>query len=198
MFNALLGQGAPSVPSVPLDPGTQGLITSQVSAASNPNLSQAINSNVAANAGGQLQTAAGANQEAAGTGQNAAMLQAIRNQYNGVAGKQIQGIVNNNNFATPGIQGAMLTQANAEANAMQSIANQQQQIVMQANNAWQAARASALSGILGAAGKPLGAAIGMGMAGGGAPTSVGTAGPWESGGGMSGPDNISSTAMNTA
>jgi hypothetical protein len=147
--SALSGEGV-NYTSVPLDPGTQGLINTDTQVATQPTNQVAglLNANVAARGGQALQSEAQSNQEAAGLGESPGMLNAIRMQYGQAANQNIQNIMRTNQLQAPLTQSEWLKGAASEALAQQQVETNNYEMLTNAYNAATAARAQALNSIL--------------------------------------------------
>ena len=152
----------PSRTIVGLDPTTNKLINTQINQATDPNLSQTLQSGAAQSGQNMLQTDTGATQEAAGMGQNPAMMQAIRNQYNNVAGKHINQLMQQSNNTSEITRAAMLQRAQASAHASAQVQISNYERMVDAMNNAEMARAQTISGILGLGGMAAGMAMGRG------------------------------------
>lgn len=168
MFDQLFGKSAPNLNVAPLDSGTQQLITGMANDAgqSDSQISDKHNAGVAAAGNQALQSDTQGNQEAARTGQNSAMLSAIRNQYNGIAGDQINNVMKSNEMNAPLYRAQMLDMAVKARFAQKQVDNQNYTKLMEANTNAEMARASTLYGILSGAGNVAGAYVGSRMGGG--------------------------------
>lgn len=158
LLDSILGGSGPSLNIVPLDSGTQGLIKGQVDrATAGPGaIAEKANAGVR-EAGAQAQaTPDQTNQRAAQTGEGSAGLSAIRNQYMKTAGDAVGGIVRSNQANAAVTQGNMLNQAARSALAQQQVQTQNYEMMTQAMNAADAARAQVLSNVLGVGGMAAG------------------------------------------
>lgn len=166
IIDGLLGGNGPSLNIVPLDAGTTKIIGDQTTRAGQSDASLGAQDNAGVKAAGQLpmQTDQQIGQQAAGTGQNASMLQAIRNQYSNQAGKGIQNIVNQNQNQVGMQRAQMMQQASQAALAQQQVETTNFSMLSQAMNQADAARSQILSGILGVGGMAAGMAMGRARA----------------------------------
>jgi len=154
LLDALTGGSGPSLNIVPLDSGTQNLINGQVhnAAQSDQQISDRLNAGVK-DAGQQgMQTSDQLNQRATQTGENPASLEAIRRQYNKVAGDAVGSVVRNNQTNAAMTRANWMNQAARSALAQQQVQTQNYEMMSQAMNAADAARAQILSNILGVVG----------------------------------------------
>lgn len=153
----------PSLKVVPLDPGTQKLIgdTTARAGQSNAELTKQANEGVAASGAQATQSDQSLKQDAAASGQNPAMLQAIKNQYGQVAGKSIQDTVTRNQNNASMRRAQMLSEAAKAQLAKQQVETQNYEALSNAMNQAEMARAQVLSSIFGA----VGTAAGMYVAG---------------------------------
>lgn len=155
--NKLFGSGQGVTANVvPLDDQTNQLISAGVNRATAP--SDQVANNLNAGVGDSTSSLAGpsVDQRAAKTGENAPMLQAIKNQYNQVAGKDIQRITNQNRINADVTKSQWLKQYAAGAMAQQNVATQNYASLTNAYNQSQMARAQVLSSILGLGGVAVG------------------------------------------
>lgn len=145
---------SPSLNVVSLDPGTQKLIGQQYSNAtrSDAQIANDKNTGVAASGQGALQSSQGANQEAAGQGENVGMLQAIRNKYNQTANQGINNIVKQNQMTAGLDRAQLLKNAASGALAQQNVETMNYQEQANAMNQAEMARAQMLNSVLGAGG----------------------------------------------
>lgn len=150
--NLFGGSNGPSYNVVPLDPGTQKLINTQASTATDPNAAAKLNAGVAEAGNQGMETEAQANQKAASSGESPGMLQAIRNQYNQQAGKSIQNLIRGNQVNADIVRGQWMSDAAKSAIAQQKVQTQNYENLSNAMNAVEMARAQALSQILGVGG----------------------------------------------
>jgi hypothetical protein len=156
------GGGGPGLDVVPLDPGTNKLIGDSVARSGRSDAAIGAEKNTGVqDAGGQgMQSAGDLKAQAAGTGQDSGMLDAIRKQYNNVAGSQINKIVQNNQM-TAGLTRAHALQQSAHAAlAQQQVETQNYEALSNALNSAEMARAQVLSNVLGTAGMGAGMYLG--------------------------------------
>jgi hypothetical protein len=188
LLDGFLGGGGPSLNVVPLDPQTQAKIGTQVSNATQTDqqFSDKMNAGVR-DAGAQgLQTDSQAQARASQTGENPASLQAIRNQYNKVAGDSIGGVVRQNQTNAAMTRANWMQSAARSAIAQQQVQTQNYEMMTQAMNQADMARAQLLSNILGVGGMAGGMYLAGGFGGHGGmrtrqgPTTAG--GPMDAGG----------------
>jgi hypothetical protein len=163
LIDGLLGGGGgPDLKIVPLDPGTQNLINNQVKNAnvSTGEIASKMNAGVQ-DAGNQaMQTSDGLNQRAAQTGESAGSLQAIRNQYNKYAGDAVGNVVRSNQANAAMTRANWQNQAARNAIAQSQVQTQNYEMMTQAMNAADAARAQVLSNVLGVGGMAAGMYLG--------------------------------------
>lgn len=154
LLDSLTGGDSPTLNVVPLDSGTTKLISDQQTRAqqSSGDLAAQANAGVKDSGNQMLQSDQSLNQEAAKSGQNPSMLSAIRNQYNNVAGKGIQQIVNKNTNNTSMARAQLIQEAAKSQMAQQQVETQNYQELANAMNQAEAARAQVLNSIFGAAG----------------------------------------------
>lgn len=169
LLGGLITGDAPSLVTVDLDPGTKKLIGDQYKHAtqSDAQLAGEANQGVAQAGGMMNQTPQQMQQAAAGMG--GGYSDAIRNQYNQVAGKNINSIVNTNNTNTSLRRAHMLQTAASSAMAQQRVETQNYEEQMKAMMQAEQSRAQVLSSVLGLAGVGVGlwGANGFKMPGGG-------------------------------
>lgn len=160
------GGNAPDYRAAQLDPGTKKLIQDSINrgTASDQKLSAELNQGVGSAQLGQSDQ--GLKQEAAASGQNPAVLSAIRNQYNQAAGKSIQGLVEKNNLNMGMVRNQRLQMAAQAAMAKMGVETMNYEKLQEANMTAEMARGQALTGILQMGGMVGGAAMGGGMGGG--------------------------------
>lgn len=151
--------------AVPLDQGTIGVINANAGHALQGQDALAAEHNagiVGAGPGGQgLQSDQQMQSQGAATGQDPAMLRAIRNQYGQQAQKGINTIVKQNQINAPLTQGNELHQAGMMAQAQQNVATQNYEALTDAYNQNMAARAQVISSVF----NVMGAGGGMAMNG---------------------------------
>lgn len=147
--NAFGGKGVSYTP-VDIDPKTQKLIDDSVTraTASNEEIAGKLNQGVNDTGNQALQTDQSLKQEAAQTGQDPSMLQAIRNQFNQSAGKGIQRIISNNNNQAQLTKANWLQQSAQYSMAQQNVATQNFAALTQAYSDSQMARAQLISSVL--------------------------------------------------
>jgi hypothetical protein len=158
LLDSLLGGSGPDLKVVELDPGTQALINQQSkNAQAGPGaIADKMNAGVR-EAGNQAQATPDQTQSrAAQTGEDTAGLQAIRNQYMKTAGDAVGGIVRQNQANAAVQQGQLLNQAARSRLAQQQVATQNYEMMTQAMNAADQARAQVLSNVLGVGGMAAG------------------------------------------
>jgi len=145
---------SPNLSVVPLDTGTQNIIGKQISQATqSPDQTVAqLNQGVSGAGTSALQNEAQGTQEAARSGQSPGMLQAIRNQYSGLAGQNIRNTLDQGKYNAIAQQAQWQQQAARSMLAQQQVETQNYTMLSQAMMQAEAARAQALSSILGAAG----------------------------------------------
>ncbi len=159
LIGGLLGESDPTLKIVPLDSGTQNLITGQQTRAgqTDAQLGQQANAGVSQSGQQMQQSDQSLKQEAAGSGSDPAMLQAIRNQYGQKAGSGIQDLMAKNQNNTAMVRANMLQQAAHSQVAKQQVETQNYENLTNAMNQAEMARAGVLSSIFGAVG------VGAGM-----------------------------------
>jgi hypothetical protein len=129
--------GGPQQNIVPLDSGTSELLNSGVNRVANQTPGQlAGENNQAAQTAAKSfqQSPAQTSQQAAQTGSNPAMLQAIRNQYQGMAGKDTNQLMRQNQINAQFQHGQMLSDYARSALAQQQVQTQNYE---QLSNAYQ-------------------------------------------------------------
>jgi len=166
LLDGLTGGSGPSLNIVPLDPGTQNLIKGQIgnSTQNDATIAEKLNSGVAAAGQQGMQSSDQLNQRAAQTGENPASLEAIRRQYNKVAGDTVASVVRNNQTNAAMTRANWMNQAARSMLAQQQVQTQNYQMLTQAMNAADAARAQILSNVLGVGGMAAGMALAPGRA----------------------------------
>lgn len=160
-----LGGDGPTYNVVPLDGGTQKLIGDAQTRSGRSDAAIAAEANQGVSEAGNqaLQSDQSMNQKAAGSAQDPGMLQAIRNQYNQVAGKSINNVVKQNQLHSSFMRAQMMQDSAHAALAQQQVETQNYTAFTQAMNQAEMARSQVLSSVLGVAGM----AGGMAMSGGG-------------------------------
>lgn len=144
--------GGANYNTVPLDSTTQGLINQQNQTATQSpgQIGGMLNQNVAQRGQNMFSSGPSTSQTAAKFGNapgSASMIQAIRNTYGNQANKQINQIVNQNNWKAPMTQGQMLQQAAQNAMSQQNVETQNYEGLMNAYNTSINARAQVLSSV---------------------------------------------------
>lgn len=137
IIGGLFGGGGPQQNIVPLDSGTSELLNSGVNRVANQTPGQlAGENNQAAQTAAKSfqQSPAQTSQQAAQTGSNPAMLQAIRNQYQGMAGKDTNQLMRQNQINAQFQHGQMLSDYARSALAQQQVQTQNYE---QLSNAYQ-------------------------------------------------------------
>ena len=165
LLDSFTGANSPTLNVVPLDDGTQKMISNQNKRALTTDLSAQQNNGVKAAGGQMAQTDQSLGQDAARSGQDPAMLGAIRNKFNNVAGKDIQQLVAKNNSNVALKRADLLQQAAKSQLVQQQVETQNYTELANAMNQAEAARAQVLSSVFGAAGTAAG--MYMGRKGGG-------------------------------
>lgn len=155
-------EGGVDITPVELDPRASQLITDAATRASQSPEQIAAMRNAGVNqAGGQaLQSDQSLQNQSAGMGQDDHMLRAIRNQYGHNAQEGINSIVQKNEINAPITKGAMLHHAAKMALAKQNVTNQNYQMLTDAYNQANAARAGVISNALSLGGTVGGMAMG--------------------------------------
>ncbi len=145
---------APERQTVLLDPTAKRLIDDQSARASESDKQIAghLNQGVEVNANQMLQGDQSLQEQAAGSAQDPAMLQAIRNQYNQKAGNEINQVVKQNEMSTSLRRNHMMQQRASYHVAQQNIETQNYMALTKAMNDADAARAQVLNSIFGAVG----------------------------------------------
>lgn len=156
-LGSLLGDEPPQRKVVPLDQGTKKLVDQMYGQAIDPNLGQKMTTGMEPMSEALLNSGKSAQQEAAGTGQNPAMLEAIRNQYKTQAQGGISRIMKQTNREIPFQRQQMLQSAGSGMNMLNEIEIKNQQALMEAQFNADMARAQVLQGIFGAGGMVIGA-----------------------------------------
>lgn len=154
------GKG-PDYTAVPLDAGTSELIhQNTLSATQTPEqIAARSNAGIQGASGEGLQSDQQLQAHAAATGQNPAMLAAIRNQYGQAAQKGVNSIVKQNEINAPLTKADYLQKAAQMAQAKMNVATQNYEGLTDAYNQNMAARAQVISSVFNVAGAGGGAAM---------------------------------------
>ncbi len=151
LLGGLIGPAAPGLTSVPLDKGTQKIISDQYGHATAPTSQLVGEANAGVDQAGQnfsQPPVQQSNAQFGGTG----FSDAIRNQYNKVAGKSIYNVKSNNENMESMKRAHSLQQASQSMMAQSQVETTNYEAQMQAMMQADAARAQTLSSVLGLAG----------------------------------------------
>ncbi len=141
---------SPSYTTVPTDAGTAQMIHDSANRGSESTSQIANEMNAGVN--GNAFSGQDPSQRAAQTGEDPAMLAAIKNQYSQVAGKHINDIIQNNVNHAAIMKAQRLQSASNAAFAQQHVETQNYEALNQAYMDSQAARAQVLASVFGAGG----------------------------------------------
>lgn len=168
LIGTMFGGNAPTMTQAPLDPASQGILNQQagvaqagpgaVAAADNQGLNQA--------AGSMRQTDTGAMHETAGLGNDAGMVQGLRNAYNSQANKSIEMLKSQNQYKAQMQYADYANQVAKEALGQQQAANSMYDMMTKSYESQMQARAGMVSSLFGAAGTAYGMSKGAGKGGG--------------------------------
>lgn len=156
----LFGESDPKREIIPLDADTQNLINaaSKRSQQSDSALAGDLNAGVTQSIQSTGLTSPDQTQQrAAQTGEDFGMMNAIRNQYKGIANKDINSVVRKNNSNVPLLRSNLLSQASAYNQAQTQVQTDAFVKLQEANMMADQARANALRGVLGGVGAMVGA-----------------------------------------
>ena len=143
------GGGGPSYNAVPLDAGTEALINKDVNQVTNQSPGQlAAATNQAGTNAAKAFSGGPGTQNASSTGGDPAMLQAIKNQYSGLASKDINQLQRQNQSQAQVEQGQQLSEFAKTALAQQQVMTQNYTDLMNAQNANTEARAGMITSLI--------------------------------------------------